>query len=87
MVLGQDTLITLIVLLVIAVIVVIVLVYCCSCKPAWANTRRRLVNRQIAKDTAAMEQEKADYRSGMQETLTRNERERDDIRAKYQLKK
>lgn len=86
MVLGQETLITLIVLLVVAAIVVLVLVYCCSCKPAWANTRRRLVNRQIARDAEALDRERNDYRSQIQETLTSNQRERDDIRAKYQLK-
>lgn len=86
MVLGEDTLITLIVILVIAVILLLVCAYCCGCKPACASMQRGAVKRQLAKDTEAIERERDEFRSQIRDTLANNERERNDIRAKYQLK-
>lgn len=86
MVLGQDTLITLIVILVIAVILLLVWVYCCGCKPACANMKRASTNRQLAKDAEAIEREREEFRSQIRDTVANNDRERNEIRAKYQLK-
>jgi hypothetical protein len=61
--------------------------YCCACKPAWANTRRRLVNRQIVRDEEAIERERDASEAELRETLSANKQTRDDIRNKYQLRK
>jgi hypothetical protein len=87
MVLDIQSLIGLIVFILVGVAVVICCVYYCSCKPAWANTRRRLVTRQIAQDEEANDQEREASHAQLRDTLTANKQTRDDIRNKYQLRK
>jgi hypothetical protein len=86
MVLDIQTLIGLIVAIIVGVAVVICCVYYCSCKPGWANTRRRLVTRQIAQDEEANNREREASHDQLRETLTANKQTRDDIRNKYQLR-
>jgi hypothetical protein len=87
MCLDVQSLILLIVFLVVGVVILIFCIYCCTCKPAWANTRRRLINRQIARDEEAIEQERDASRAQIRDTTSANEQARDDIRNKYQLKR
>ena len=87
MVLSIENLILLIIFLVVGVIIIIGCVYYCTCRTPWANFRRQLVNRQIARDADAIEQERDANRAEIREKLTANEQERDEIRKKYQLKK
>jgi outer membrane murein-binding lipoprotein Lpp len=86
MVLDTQNLILLIVFVIVGVVVIICCVYCCSCKPAWANTRRRLVNRQVARDEEAIDQEREANRAQLQDKLTANQQARNEIRSKYELR-
>ena len=86
MVLSIENLILLIVFLVVGVIVIICCVYYCTCRTPWAKARRNLVNRQIARDVEAVEQEREAYRDETREKLAANQQERNDIRNKYQLR-
>jgi uncharacterized membrane protein len=86
MLLDPSSLISLIIFLVIAVILIIVCIYCCTCKPAWANTRRQIINRQIAEDEVAIDQEREAYRDQLRDTFSANQQARNDIRDKYQLR-
>jgi hypothetical protein len=86
MVLSIENLILLIVFLIVGVALIICCIYCCACRSPWANARRKLINRQIARDQEAVEQERDAYRAEIKETISTNEQERNDIRNKYQLR-
>lgn len=86
MLLDIQSLISLIVCLIVGVVLLICCIYCCTCKPAWANTRRRLIHRQIAGDEEAIERELEATQAQIRETTSVNEKIRNDIRIKYQLK-
>jgi len=58
MVLDTQSLVLLIVFVIVGAVLVICCIYCCTCKPAWANVRRRLVTRQIVRDEEAIERER-----------------------------
>lgn len=81
-----SSLVTLIVCLVIGVVLLICCLYYCSCKPAWANHRRRVLARQLQNDEEAIQRERDVSRERIRETVAANERERNEIREKYQLK-
>jgi uncharacterized membrane protein len=86
MVLSIENLILLVVFLIVGVILIICCVYYCTCRTPWANYRRQLINRQIARDAEAIDQEREANRAEIRETLATNEQERDDIRKKYRLR-
>ena len=86
MVLSIENLVLLIVFLIVGVLLLICCVYYCKCRTPWANYRRQLIDRQIGRDTEAIEQEREANRAEIRETLTANEQEREEIRKKYRLK-
>jgi len=85
MVLDTQGLIYLIVFLIVGVVLLICCVYCCACKPACANARRRLINRQIARDEEVIEGEREAHRAEIRDTLSANQQTRNEIRNKYQI--
>ncbi len=86
MLLDPSSLISLIVFLVIAVVLIILCIYYCTCKPAWINTRRRIINWQIERGEKAIAQEREAYQSQLRDTALANQQARNDIRDKYQLR-
>lgn len=85
--LGSEGLITLIVLVVVAVIIIIGFIYCCSCKPACENYRRRRMAENLHQDEETIENERTNYRTELAKTFETNENSRNEIRDKYQIKR
>ena len=85
--LNTSDLILLIVFLVVGVLFLLCLVYCCACKPGCENLRRRRLAAGIARDEEAIAAERDIQRAELAERFETNEQNRNDIRAKYQLKK
>ncbi|CAF1175605.1 unnamed protein product [Adineta steineri] len=70
---------------VVGVIAIICFIYCCSCKPAWAKARKRLVRGQAAREEEQLDVEREANRAQLRDSLVANKQTRDDVRQKYQL--
>lgn len=68
------------------VILILCCIYCCACKPACADARRKLNHRQITRDEEDIEQERQNKQTELHTTIAANEQTRNEIRNKYQLK-
>jgi hypothetical protein len=75
----------LVVFLIIAFMIIMSLIYCCTCNSIFANTRRRLIDRQITHDEAIINEERRINQAQLQSTISNNQQLRNDFRNKYEL--
>ncbi|CAF1138659.1 unnamed protein product [Adineta steineri] len=72
-------------IVIVGVIAIICVIYCCSCKPAWAKARKRIVRGQAAREEEQLDVEREANRAQLRDSLVANKQTRDDVRQKYQL--
>ena len=83
---DTQNLVLLIVFVVVGVILLVCCIYCCVCRPACVNARQGLVHRQLKRDEEDVDQERTAHRAQLHDTLSSNQKRRDDIRDKYRLR-